>query len=79
MNCYFGLCASTQIGELSRSAAPRVGPKGPSAKLLAAIVEMKRRNPRCGRVRIAQQISHAIGVDLDKEVVCRVLAQDIVK
>jgi hypothetical protein len=40
---------------------------------------MKRRNPKCGRVRIAQQISHAIDVDLDKEVVCRVLAQDIVK
>ncbi|NTU65898.1 MAG: helix-turn-helix domain-containing protein, partial [Chloroflexi bacterium] len=31
------------------------GPKGPSAELIAAIVEMKRRNPRFGCVRIAQQ------------------------
>ena len=38
------------------------GPKGPSAELIAAIVEMKRRNPRFGYMRIAQQISHAFGV-----------------
>ena len=30
------------------------GPKSPSAELIAAIVEMKRRNPRFGCVRIAQ-------------------------
>ena len=30
-------------------------PKGPSPELIAAIVEMKRRNPRFGCVRIAQQ------------------------
>jgi putative transposase len=38
------------------------GPKGPSAELIAAIVEIKRRNPRFGCVLIAQQISHAVGV-----------------
>jgi hypothetical protein len=53
----------------------RPGPKGPSAELIAAIVEMKRRNPRFGCVRIAQQISQAFGVDIDKDVVRRVLAQ----
>ena len=37
------------------------GPKGPAAQLVAAIVAMKRRNPRSGCVRIAQQISHAFG------------------
>jgi putative transposase len=51
------------------------GPKGPSAALIAAIVQMKRRNPKFGSVRIAQQISHAFGVDLDKDVVRRVLAK----
>jgi putative transposase len=34
-------------------------PKGPSAELIAAILEMKHRNPRFGCVRIAQQINYA--------------------
>jgi len=51
------------------------GPKGPSAELIAAIVELKCRNPKFGCVRIAQQISHAFGVDIDKDVVRRVLAK----
>jgi putative transposase len=51
------------------------GPKGPSPELIAAIVEMKVRNPRFGCVRIAQQISLAFGVELDKDVVRRVLAK----
>jgi transposase InsO family protein len=36
---------------------------------------MKRRNPRFGCVRIAQQVSHVFGVDIDKDVVRRVLAK----
>ena len=51
------------------------GPKGPSPELIAAIVEMKRRNPRFGCRRIAQQISYTFGVELDKDVVRRVLAK----
>lgn len=51
------------------------GPKGPSSELIAAIVEIKRRNPRFGYMRIAQQIAHVFGIDLDKDVVRRVLAQ----
>jgi len=51
------------------------GPKGPSRELIAAIVEMKRRNPRFGCVRIAQQLAHAFAVDIDKDVVRRVLAK----
>lgn len=51
------------------------GPKGPSMELIAAIVELKRRNPKFGCVRIAHQISHAFGVDIDKDVVRRVLAK----
>ena len=51
------------------------GPQGPSAALIAAIVELKRRNPRFGCVRIAPQIAHAFGTELDKDVVRRVLAK----
>jgi putative transposase len=59
----------------SASDRRKPGPKGPSLELIAAIVEMKRRNPRFGCVRIAQQISHTFGVDIDKDVVRRVLAK----
>ena len=51
------------------------GPKGPSPELIAAIVEMKRRNPRFGYRRIAQQIAVTFDVDIDKDVVRRVLAK----
>jgi transposase InsO family protein len=36
---------------------------------------MKVRNPKFGCVRIAQQISHAFGIEIDKDVVRRVLAE----
>ena len=52
----------------------RPGPKGPSRELVAAIVEMKRRNPRWGCPRIARQIGLAFEVPIDKDVVRRVLA-----
>ncbi len=48
------------------------GPKGPSKELIQAIVEMKRRNPRYGCPRIAQQLSKAFGLEIDKDVVRRV-------
>jgi transposase InsO family protein len=51
------------------------GPKGPSAELVAAIIEMKCRNPRFGCRRIAQQISFAFSIEIDKDIVRRVLAQ----
>jgi putative transposase len=51
------------------------GPKGPSTELIAAIVEMKRRNPKWGCVRIAQQITYTFGITIDKDVVRRVLAK----
>mgnify|MGYP001823861931 FL=1 len=49
------------------------GPKGPSAEVIHAIVEMKRRNPRFGCPRIAQQINLAFDLELDKDVVRRIL------
>lgn len=51
------------------------GPKGPSQELISAIVEMKRRNPRFGCRRIAQQIAFLFDVEIDKDVVRRVLAK----
>ena len=47
------------------------GPKGPSEEVIAA---MKSRNPKFGYMRIAQQISNDFGVEIDKDVVRRVLA-----
>jgi transposase InsO family protein len=41
---------------------------------MAALVEMKRRNPRWGCPRIAQQIALAFGIVLDKDVVRRILS-----
>ena len=43
------------------------GPKGPSKEIIDAIVEIKRRNPRFGCPRIAQEINLAFGLDLDKD------------
>ena len=45
------------------------GPKGPSREVIDAIVAMKRRNPRYGCPRIAQQINLAFGLNLDKDTV----------
>lgn len=50
-------------------------PKGPGLELIAAIVEMKRRNPRFGCRRIAQQLSFVFGVEFDKDIVRRVLTK----
>jgi len=47
----------------------RPGPKGPDKDLIDAVVAMKRRNPSWGCPRIAQQISLAFGVEIDKDVV----------
>jgi transposase InsO family protein len=50
------------------------GPKGPSAELTRAVVEMKERNPGWGCPRIAQQIALAFHIPIDKDVVRRILA-----
>ncbi len=52
----------------------RPGPKGPTQDLIDAVLEMKRRNPRWGCPRIAEQIMLAFGVEINKDVVRRILA-----
>ena len=50
------------------------GPKGPSREVIEAIVAMKQRNPRFGCPQIFQQVKLAFDLNLDKDVVRRVLA-----
>jgi transposase InsO family protein len=51
------------------------GPIGPSPELISVILEMKRRNPNFGYQRIADQISLVFEIELDKDVVRRILAK----
>jgi putative transposase len=50
------------------------GPRGPSVELVRAVVEMKQRSPNWGCPRIAQQIALAFHIQIDKDVVRRILA-----
>jgi putative transposase len=50
------------------------GPKGPDADVVRAVVDMKQRNPSWGCPRIAQQISLAFGISINKDVLRRILA-----
>jgi putative transposase len=50
------------------------GPREPSPELVSAIVEMKRRNPSFGYQRIADQISLVFDIEIEIDVVRRVLA-----
>ena len=50
-------------------------PKVSARELITAFVETKHRNPRFGCRRIAQQLAFMFSVDIDKDVVRRVLAK----
>jgi len=58
----------------STKAPTKPGPKGPTEEIIAAVVDMKRRNPTWGCPRIAQQITLAFGISINKDVVRRILA-----
>jgi putative transposase len=49
------------------------GPRGPTTKLIELNLEFKPNNPRCGYRRIAEQLSDTFKIELDKDVVRRVL------
>jgi transposase InsO family protein len=53
----------------------RPGRKGPAKELIDAVVEMKRRNAGWGCPRIAEQIALAFDLEIDKDVVRRILAR----
>jgi putative transposase len=50
------------------------GPKGPSQEIIATVLQMKQGNPTWGCPRIAQQICLAFGIEINKDVVRRILA-----
>ena len=52
----------------------RPGANGPNRELIDAVVAMKSRNPNWGCPRIAQQIALAFGIEIDKDVVRRILS-----
>jgi transposase InsO family protein len=58
----------------SSTVPTKPGPKGPTEEVIAAVVDMKRRNPTWGCPRIAQQIALAFGIPITKDVVRRILA-----
>jgi len=51
----------------------RSGPKGPARELIDAVVEMKLRNPHLDCRKIAEQIASAFCIDINKDVVRRIL------
>src|SRR6202162_857867 len=59
----------------SPSKRQRPGPRGPSKELIDAVIQMKRRNLRFGCRKIAEQISNAFGIEINKDVVRRILIQ----
>ena len=50
------------------------GPKGPTAELMRAVVEMKQRNPTWGSPRIAEQINLVFGTAINKDEDRRILS-----
>ena len=59
----------------SKPCPKKPGPKGSDEALIQAIVELKARNPRFGCPRIARIISRTFGVDVDRNIVYRVLSK----
>ena len=59
----------------SNTTSKKPGPKGPSKEVIDAIIEMKKRNPRMGCPKIALTISNIFGINIDKDMVRRVLSK----
>ncbi len=57
----------------SAKAKKRRGPRGPSKELINLIVEMKKRNLRYECFRVAMQIKNDFSIEINKDVVRRVL------
>ncbi len=58
----------------SQKRRAKPGPKGPEENLIEAVVQMKQHNPVWGCPRIAQQIALAFGIEINKDMVRRILA-----
>jgi transposase InsO family protein len=75
LSLHKALCKRKYRLLFSQNRRRKPGPKGPSTELIRAVVEMKQRNPNWGCPRIAQQIALAFHIQIDKDVVRRILAQ----
>jgi hypothetical protein len=62
----------SSLSRMARFSLPT--PKRPSPKMIRAIWELRGRNPRFGRPKIAQHLNKTFGLDIDKDVVRPVLA-----
>ena len=74
LSLHQAMCKKKYRMLFSPNRRPKPGPKGPSAELIHAVVEMKQRNHRWGCPRIAEQIALAFNLPIDKDVVRRILA-----
>src|SRR5215831_7849289 len=61
------------LSQFQKTRVRQQGLKGPTQELIEAVVEMKRRNCTWGCKQNVQQIALASGVEIDKEVVWRIL------
>ena len=59
----------------SHKTSRKPGPKGPSKEIIDAVVQMKQKNIRIGCPKIALFISNTFGVQIDKDIVRRILAK----
>ncbi|AOW51143.1 TPA: DDE-type integrase/transposase/recombinase [Legionella pneumophila subsp. pneumophila] len=59
----------------SRNSKRKPGLKGPNQDIINAVIAMKQRNPRFGCRRIAMQMNNIFGLNIDKDVVRRILAK----
>src|SRR5499433_717591 len=75
LNCHRALVRRKYRLLFSPKQRVKPGPKGPTADLIRAVVEMKQRNPTWGCPHIADQINLAFGTSINKDVVRRILAQ----
>jgi len=51
------------------------GPKGPSKELVKLVIQIKERNTRFGCTRIAMEVSRIFGIEINKDVVRRILSK----
>ena len=50
------------------------GPKGPSREVIELVLEMERRNPKFGCIKIAEQLAKTFALPLNRDVVRRILS-----
>lgn len=60
----------------SNKTRKKPGPSDPSQEVINVVIEMKRNNPQFGAQRIVMQINTHFGLDLDKDVVLRILSKN---